>query len=140
MNNAVDFGKCRRCLQAGCLGWRSIWPLFGAPARSCNQQAEAQIRQADAAAKQADLGRQKLIGDLFNQSVGQLRDEKLEVRLFAVYTLRKIGSDFPEYQTVVLELFASFVRENQNKWGESGPPVDVLEIMKALEVSLGSER
>ena len=102
-----------------------------------NQQAEAQIRQADAAARQADLGRQKLVGDLFNQAVGQLRDEKLEVRLFAVYTLRRIGTDFPEYQTVVLELFASFVRENQTKWGESGPPVDVLEIMKVLETSLG---
>lgn len=64
---------------------------------AANKQADAQRRQATA--RQAELGRHKLVTDLFLQAVGQLSDEKLEVRLFGIYTLRQIVDDYPRLQT-----------------------------------------
>lgn len=66
---------------------------------AANKQADAQRRQAEATARQAELGRHKLVTDLFLQAVGQLSDEKLEVRLFGIYTLRQIVDDYPRLQT-----------------------------------------
>lgn len=43
---------------------------------AANRQAEAQIRQADAATRQVELGRKKQASDLFNQALNQLRHEK----------------------------------------------------------------
>jgi hypothetical protein len=60
---------------------------------AANEQAKAQTRQAEVAARQAELGQRKLIAELFSQAVGQLRDEKMEVRLFAIYSLRQIFDD-----------------------------------------------
>jgi hypothetical protein len=104
---------------------------------AANRQAEAQIASAEASVRQADLGRRKLVSDLFLQAVGQLRDDKLEVRLFAVYTLRRISEGEPDYRTAVIELLTAYVRENQNKYGESDPPLDVKEIMKIIAPPVG---
>lgn len=99
---------------------------------AANQQAEAQRRQAEATARQADLGRHKLVTDLFQQAVGQLRDEKLEVRLFGIYTLRQIVEDYLDYKRPVIELLSAYVRDNPVKWGEGDPPVDIREIFNIL--------
>jgi hypothetical protein len=117
-----------------CLVIGGIFGLYLAAKRvaATNQQAEAQIKQAAASARQADLGQTKLVTDLFAQAVGQLRDEKLEIRLLAVYTLRRLANDFPDYRTAVLELLAGYIRENQSKWGDAEPPIDILEINKVM--------
>ncbi len=52
-------------------------------------------RQAEATARQADVGRRAHVAELFTNAAGQLSDERLEVRLAAIYTLREIGWDFP---------------------------------------------
>jgi hypothetical protein len=54
---------------------------------AANRQAEAQIRQADASTRQAELNRRRQEADLFNQAVGQLQSERLEVKLGAIYAL-----------------------------------------------------
>lgn len=105
---------------------------------AANQQAEAQIKQAEASARQADLGQTKLITDLFGQAVGQLGVEKLEIRLLAVYTLRRIAADFPDYRSAVLELLSSYIRENKSKWGDAEPPIDIQEINKVMVTYLGA--
>ena len=105
---------------------------------AANKQAEAQIRQADASTRQAELGQTKLVTDLFGQAVGQLRDEKLEIRLLAVYTLRRIAADFPGYRAAVLELLSSYIRENNSKWGDSEPPIDIQEINNVISASVGT--
>jgi hypothetical protein len=48
-------------------------------------------RQAEASIRQADLSRRSHVAELFNRAVGQLRDDKLEIRLGATYTLRQIA-------------------------------------------------
>ena len=85
------------------------------------------------------MGRHKLVAELFQQAVGQLGDEKLEVRLFAIYSLRRISEDHPDYKRAIIELLTAFVRTNSNKWGDSVPPLDVLEIFKILELNLASD-
>ena len=102
-----------------------------------NKQAEALIKQAEASTRQAELGQTKLVTDLFGQAVGQLRDEKLEIRLLAVYKLRRIAADFPDYRSAVLELLTSYMRENNSKWGDLEPPIDIQEINKVILANTG---
>lgn len=106
---------------------------------AANQQAEAQINQAESAARQADTGSRKHAGELFQQSVAQLRDEKLEIRLLAIYNLRQMLNDYPEYTRAVIELLTAYVRENPQPWGDSEPPLDVREIFKFLKENLRQE-
>jgi hypothetical protein len=103
---------------------------------AANRQAEAQIRQADSATRQAELGRYKQATEIFTQAVSQLRDDKLEVRLAAIYTLRKLVTVFPEDRGMVIALLAEHLRDNPRRWGDAEiPPADVREIMQLLTLS-----
>ena len=100
---------------------------------AANRQAEAQIRQADASTRQAELGRRQQATDIFVQAVGQLSDDKLEVRLAAIYTLRKLVDEFPEDRAMVVALLAEHLRDNPRRWAETDePPADIREITRLL--------
>src|ERR1700737_3021466 len=71
------------------LAWRQLSPA-ALQARSANTQAE--------------LARRAHVTELFNRAVGQLRDPKLEIRLAAIYVLRKVAKDFPDLSTPVFKL------------------------------------
>jgi hypothetical protein len=60
------------------------------------RRTSASTKQADASLKQADLALRDHIAELFNRAAGQLTDEKLEIRLGAIYTLRQITEDYPD--------------------------------------------
>src|SRR4051794_38342109 len=60
--------------------------------------------QADSAAAQAELARRAHVTELFNRAAGQLGDDRLEVRLSAIYVLREVGRDFPDLANPVFEL------------------------------------
>jgi hypothetical protein len=92
----------------------------------------ASTRQADAALVQAELARRDHVAELFNRAVGQLTDVKLEVRLGAVYTLRQIAEDFSDLAEPTIELLSVYLRENEQRYGDSEPPIDVREIMKTV--------
>ena len=121
-------------LLGGVLG---LW-LAAKRVAAANKQAEAQTRQAEASTRQNELGQTKLVTDLIAQAVGQLADDKLEIRLLAVYTLRRIAADFPDYRAAVLELLTSFMREKASKWGDSEPPIDIQEISKVISANAGT--
>lgn len=70
--------------------------------------------------------------ELFNRAVGQLSDEKLEVRLGAIYTLREIVENFPDLSEPVYGLLTTYLRERVVAYGDAEPPADVLEIMKTV--------
>ncbi len=93
--------------------------------RAANKQAEAQIRQAS-------LARRDHVAELFNRAVGQLKDEKLEVRLGAILTLGQVCGDFPDLADPVVRLLATYLRENRVDYGDNEPPVDVREITNIL--------
>jgi ribosomal 50S subunit-associated protein YjgA (DUF615 family) len=96
------------------------------------KRVSASTRQADALLQQAALARRDHVAELFNRSVGQLTDGKLEIRLGAIYTLRQIAQDFPDLSAPTLELLATYLRENSKDYGDNEPPADVREIMNIL--------
>jgi hypothetical protein len=122
-------------LLGGGIGLYLAWLRVSA----ANRQAEAQINQAEASARQADIATRKHAVDLFQQSVGQLRDEKLEIRLLAIYNLRQLSSDYREYRRAVIEVLTAYVRENPQRWGDNEPPLDIQEIFKFLQSNLRQE-
>jgi hypothetical protein len=93
--------------------------------QAANKQAEAQIRQAA-------LARRDHVAVLFNRAVGQLKDEKLEVRLGAILTLGQICHDFADLSDPVIRLLTTYLRENRVDYGDNQPPADVQEIMNIL--------
>jgi hypothetical protein len=98
-----------------------------------NRQSEAQVRQAE-------LARREHVAELFNRAVAQLDDEKLHVRLGAIYTLREISQDFPDLTKAVLELLATYLREPRVNYSDALPPPDVREIMRLVRERIGGER
>jgi hypothetical protein len=89
-------------------------------------------RQAEAATRQAELARRDHVAELFNRAVGQLADDRLEVRLVAIYTLRQIGKDFPDLTRPVFDLLQAHLRERMEAYGETEPPFDIQEIMTTV--------
>jgi hypothetical protein len=79
-------------------------------------------RQARAAQHQAELARRGHVAELFNRAVSQLDDQKLQIRLGAIYTLRQIASDFPDLAGAVLELLNVYMRENAVDYGDAAVP------------------
>jgi len=115
-------------LAAGVFG---LWIAYQR-VRAANRQAEAQIQQADAQIRQAELARREHVADLFNRTVGQLQDAKLEIRLGSIYTLGQVCSDFQDLSQPVIQLLTAYLRENPKDYGDDAPPIDVQEIMALL--------
>ncbi len=75
---------------------------------------------------------------MFNRAVDQLGSEKLEVRLGAIYTLKRISHDpqYIDYRVPILETLTAYVRERTRDDTNGEPPVDIREIMNFLKESL----
>ena len=97
-------------------------------------------RQATAALEQAKLARRGHVAELFNRAVGQLDDDKMHVRLGAIYTLREIRQDFPDLAGAVFELLNAYIRDNSRDYGDAEPPPDVREIVSLLKAQLERRR
>jgi hypothetical protein len=152
----LDFGNlrwwielsevCRNLglLAGGAFGLYLAWKRVTA----ANRQSEAALKQAETAIMQSQLSRRIHVAELFNQAAGQLGDEKLEIRLGAVYTLRDIAKDFPALTASVFDLLNLYLRERVTKI-DSKIDADKLlftryekriiaeEIMKVLAISTG---
>jgi hypothetical protein len=76
--------------------------------------------------------------EMFNRAVDQLGSERLEVRLGAIYTLKRISRDpqYVDYRIPILETLTAYVRERTREDTSAEPPVDVREIMSLLNESL----
>lgn len=111
---------------AGGLGLWFAW----ARVRAADQQAKA-------AADQAALARRDHVAERFNRAVGQLADERLEVRLGAIFTLRQIAADFPDLTGDVFELLAGYVRSREVATGEMDMPLDIKIIIEMVGEHLG---
>lgn len=98
-----------------------------------------ELKQAGTAAAKAELDRRAHVVELFNRAAGQLTDERLEVRLCAIYVLREIGRDFPDLANPVFELLAAHLRERHRNYGDGEPPIDVQEIIATLRMRIITE-
>jgi hypothetical protein len=101
-------------------------------------RSRASNRQAIAALRQAEVAQRNHVVEMFNRAVDQLGSEKLEVRLGAIYTLKRITRDpqYIDYKIPILETLAAYVRERTRDDTNSEPPVDIREIMNFLSESL----
>lgn len=88
---------------------------------------------------QADLARRAHVVELFNRAVGQLSDERLEVRLGAIYVLRDISLGFPDLAEPVVELLQIHLRERTTGYSDNPPPVDVQAIVATLRMRIISD-
>jgi hypothetical protein len=77
-------------------------------------RSRASNRQAIAALRQAEIAQRNHVVEMFNRSVDQLGSEKLEVRLGAIYTLKRISRDpqYVDYRVPILETFSVCPRAN----------------------------
>jgi hypothetical protein len=98
----------------------------------------ASNRQAVAALQQAEVAQRNHVVEIFNRAIDQLGSEKLEVRLGAIYTLKRISRDpqYADYRLPILETLAAYVRERSRDDTDAEPAVDVREIMKFLNEAL----
>ena len=85
---------------------------------------------------QADLARRAHVTELFNSAAAQLVDERLEVRLAAVYVLREVGRDFPALANPVFELLQAHLRERKSTYGDLDLPIDVQAISETLRMRI----
>jgi hypothetical protein len=92
--------------------------------------------QARSASTQAELARRTHVTELFNRAAGQLSDPKLEIRLAAVYVLREVARDFPDFSDPIFELLQAYLRAGDIDYGDEEPPIDVQEIIKLLRSRL----
>ena len=81
------------------------------------------------------MARQDHVSELFNRAVGQLKDEKLEIRFGAILTLGRIRGDFPDRADEVLKLLTTFLRANALDYGDNEPPADVREIANIVRAA-----
>jgi hypothetical protein len=101
-------------------------------------RSRASNRQAIAALQQAELALRNHVVEVFNRAVDQLGSEKLEVRLGAIYTLKRISRDpqYIDYRIPILETLTAYVRERTRDEKNVESPVDIREIMNFLNESL----
>ena len=108
-------------LAGGAFGLYLAWNRM----RAANLQAEAQARQAE-------LTRRDHVAELFNRAVGQLKDDKLEIRFGAIITLGQICRDFGDLSAPAVQWLATYLRENRVDYGDGNPPVDISMIVDIL--------
>jgi hypothetical protein len=101
-------------------------------------RSRASNRQAIAALQQAEVAQRNHVVEMFNRAVDQLGSEKLEVRLGAIYTLKRISDDpqYADYKVPILETLTAYVRERTRDDQNAQPSVDIREIMNFLNESL----
>jgi hypothetical protein len=92
----------------------------------------ASNKQADAQLLQAELSRRNHVTELFNRAVGQLKDEKLEIRLGAILTLGQVCTDFRDLSGPVIQLLTTYLKEEKVDYGEIDAPADIGEIIRII--------
>jgi hypothetical protein len=92
----------------------------------------ASNKQADAHLLQAELSRRNHVTELFNRAVGQLKDEKLEIRLGAILTLGQICTDFRDLSAPVIQLLSTYLKQEKVDYGETDAPADIGEIIRII--------
>lgn len=105
-------------------------------------RSRASNRQAQAALQQAEVARRDHVVEMFNRAVDQLGNEKLEVRLGAIFTLKRISRDpnYEEYRVPILETLSAYVRERSRENSAAEPPVDIRAIMNLLSEALSQSK
>ena len=112
-----NFGPVAAALVGICLAWKRVV--------ASNKQADAQLLQAE-------LSRRNHVTELFNRAVGQLKDEKLEIRLGAILTLGQVCTDFRDLSGPVIQPLTTYLKQEKVNYGEIDAPADIGEIIRII--------
>ncbi len=84
--------------------------------------------QASAARAQSELQRRDHATEIFNLAVEQLSDERLEVRLAAIYTLEAVSVDFSDFSLPAIDVLQAFLiaRTADRREEVSGPDLKLM--------------
>ena len=80
----------------------------------------------------AQLERRSHVTELYMKAAEQLIDERLEVRLAAIYALREIGNDFPDLADPVFEIAQAHSVNRDAPENPNETPVDMLALMEIV--------
>ncbi|WP_245515176.1 hypothetical protein [Jiella endophytica] len=124
METLVDLSEILRNLAltaAAAVGAWLAWQKLG-----------PETTQAGSAVFQATLARRAHVMELFNRAAGQLGDEKMEVRLAAIYILGEITEDFPDLSGPVFKLLSNHLIAMRGDLEGDNAPVDARAIAEVL--------
>lgn len=93
-------------------------------------RALAADRQSRAQRDQVRQSRREHVAEVFGNAVANLDNEKLHVRLGAIYTLREIVEGFPDLSRPTVDLLTSYLA--QVDYQNEEPPADVRAIMAMI--------
>ncbi|MBO0663496.1 hypothetical protein LQ948_12705 [Jiella sp. MQZ9-1] len=88
--------------------------------------------QAGTAVVQAELARRAHVMELFNRAAGQLGDDKMEVRLAAIYILGEITVDFPDLSGSVFKLLENQLDRKMADFDGGRAPFDARAIAEVV--------
>lgn len=97
-------------------------------------------RQAKAAQSQARIADRSYAADLFGRAVENLGHDKLEMRLGAIYTLRQLEADYPEFSKPVLMVLASYSRNRTEEDEANADQDDLREVSRLFGERLHRNR
>lgn len=122
-----DLAVAAAAVTGAALAWQRLGPAA--------QQATAAQASAGAAGDQAALARRAYVTEQLRAAVADLRAERMEVRLAAIYMLQQIGEDFPDLADPVFKTLEGYHREAIEGF-EGPPPPDIVALYDALEERL----
>ena len=131
METLVDISEILRNLAltaaaavGGWLAWKKLGP---------------ETTQAGSAIYHATLARRAHVMELFNRVAGQLGDDKMEVRLAAIYILGEITADFPDLPGPVFKMLEHHLDATMAQFDSQEAPPDAGAIMEVLRRRVSDE-
>ena len=96
-------------------------------------------RQAASGAAQAAVSRREHAADVFSRAVGQIGNDRLEVRMGAIVSLAALSRDFPELSQPVFDVLAVYSRTRSEDFEAERPDIDVAATINILQTSIERE-
>ena len=93
-------------------------------------RAIAADRQSKAQRDQVKQARREHVAEIFGAAVANLDNDKLHVRLGAIYTLREVVEAYPDLSRPTIDLLTSYLA--QVNYMDEEPPADVRAIMAMI--------
>ena len=93
-------------------------------------------RQAVSSTAQAAISRREHATDVFSRAVGQLGNDRSEVRIGAIHSLAALSRDFPELRQPVSDVLVAYARTRSEDFEAEDPDSDVSAIIEFLHPAL----
>lgn len=108
----------------------TLWWLQPSVGLASVWRAIAADRQSRAQRDQVSQSRREHVAEIFGTAVANLDDEKLHMRLGAIYTLREVVDAYPDLSRPTIDLLTGYLASVD--YQDEEPPADVRAIMAMI--------